>query len=433
MRKDQQRDRARLPSPALGRGQEDALGGQLAQMHRLLPEAMRRASPEERRELQRLLDSAEQVAAYQAMGDEIEAAAQALEAHRAEFEVLMEDVDAVADRVRRLFSEERFLPLRYTAADVYRAFEAVGYPQRYDAVAEENEETIVAAILHLADKDHREYRSRQLLMMLPEYVSAERYLDAWLIQYSAFRMLEAPDRSNPVLAEMFQHGFVEWVEQVEAQQEAVFRELGLDRSALAGMSADEAEAWLRAQMDDPAKRAQLDAYYAAHPMMSDGAHAEVEELERGTLRLLERNDADFLYLAPEEVQPWMPSLLERLAPITAQAWQAAQQGDLDEAGAAQETGSILVEVAEEMVPAIFTPERVGQLVGQLKDYRRELMQAGEKDAAMYAHTAYVTLEREDTTAENYLLTGICFASLREMLRALSEEARARAEDGAETV
>jgi len=44
----------------------------------------------------------------------------------------------------------------------------------------------------------------------------------------------------------------------------------------------------------------------------------------------------------------------------------------------------------------------------------------------------VTLESEDTPAENYLLICICFASLREMLGTLAEEERVRTEGGAET-
>lgn len=55
-------------------------------------------------------------------------------------------------------------------------------------------------------------------------------------------MVERLDQSNPFLFEMFHHGFEEWVDQIEAQQEGLLHELGIDRSAVAGMSADEIEA-----------------------------------------------------------------------------------------------------------------------------------------------------------------------------------------------
>jgi hypothetical protein len=310
----------------------------------------------------------------------------------------------------------------------------VGYPQRFqEELQEKDVETLVAAILHLADdKDYRFRLARQLMMLLPEYMAAGRYLDAWLIQYSAFLMVERPDESNPFLFEMFYHGFEEWASQVEAQQEGLLRESGIDRSVVAGMSVDEIESWLQAQMVDPQRKARLEAYFAAHPILSDQAEAELRDLERGTLFLLERDDADCLYLSPEEVNPWVPTVMERLAPIEAQARRAAERGEWDDPGILQVTGKVLVEVAREMVPAIFTPERLGRLVADLKEYRRHLLEAGEKEATMYAHAAFAMLEREETTSENPLLIAICFASLRLMLITISEEAQARAKGRTDT-
>jgi len=429
MRKDRQRRRMRAFSstPHLGVSQMGTIQEQLAQIRGMGQAVMDHVSSDQAQELQQLLEQVEELAAYEALHDEIEAATQALEAHRPEFETLMKDGIAAMDHAQRLFSEERFLPMRYTAADVHRAFEAVGYPSRYrEELTEEDIETLVAAILHLADEDQRLHLARQLLMLLPEYVSAERYLDAWLIQYSAFQMLEAPDESNPFLFVMFNLAFAEWASQVDSQQEALLHALGMDRSAVAGMNVDEVEAWLQAQMADPAKKAQVEAYYAAHPMMSDQAEAEIMELERGTLSLLERDDADPLYLSPEELKPWVPVLLERLAPIQEQARQAAERGEWKDPGTLRAMGDILVEVAREMVPVVFTPERLDRLVAELRDYRRRLLDEGEGQAAMHAHAAFMTLEREETPAENPLLIGICFASLRLMMITLAEEARAKA-------
>ncbi len=210
------------------------------------------------------------------------------------------------------------------------------------------------------------------------------------------------------------------------------RELGVDRSAVVGMSIDEVEAWLQAQMADPGKKAQVEAYYAAHPMMSDQAEAELTELERGTLSLLERDDADCLYLSPEEVDPWVPVLMERLAPIEEQAKQAAERRDWEDPGTLRAMGDIFVEIAREMVPVVFTPERLDRLVADLRDYRRKLLDERESQAAMHAHAAFMMLEREETPAENPLLIGICFASLRVLLIVLSEEAKVKAEGTTET-
>lgn len=43
-------------------------------------------------------------------------------------------------------------------------------------------EVLRDAILHLADSTLRQRLARKLLMWLPEYVSAGRYLEAWMLQ-----------------------------------------------------------------------------------------------------------------------------------------------------------------------------------------------------------------------------------------------------------
>ena len=101
-----------------------------------------------------------------------------------------------------------------------------------------------------------------------------------------------------------------------------------------------------------------------------GAEAEYRELERGTLALFERDDADCLYLEPEEVTPWMAVVATRMAPAAEQGGRAAGRGEEDVPGIAEALKTTLVEVAKEMVPAIFTPERVSRLAADLKAYRR---------------------------------------------------------------
>jgi len=435
MPQDRQRRRVQAASPAPQQDQEYTT--RLDRIRSMATQLMPHVPPDRAQELQGILDKTDEIAACQAMQGEIDAAARALEPHRPEFMALIEDGVAAMDQAHRLFSEERFTPWRYTAADVHRAFEAVGYPQRFrKELAEEDMDVIVAAILYLADdEDYRLHLARQLLMMLPEYVSAGRYLDAWLIQYTAYRMAEAPDKSNPFLFEMFNYGFEAWASQLDSQQEAMLRELGLDRSTIADMSLAEVEAWLDAQMADPAKNAQVETFYAAHPMVKDQAEAETVGLEHGTLSLLERDDADPLYLSAEELEPWLPVVLERSEPIKAQARRAAERGEGDDSKTLQAMVELLVEVAREMVPPVFTPGRLDQLRADLKGYRHKLLEEGEKEAAMHAHAALAMAEREGPLTENPLLVAICFASLRLLLTTLSEEARARAggETGAEEV
>jgi len=61
---------------------------------------------------------------------EIDAACAALEAHRAEYMMLTKDQKEFLRQAERLFSEAPFAAMRYDAADVQRAFDAVGHPTR---------------------------------------------------------------------------------------------------------------------------------------------------------------------------------------------------------------------------------------------------------------------------------------------------------------
>ena len=93
----------------------------------------------------------------------------------------------------------------------------------------------------------------------------------------------------------------------------------------------------------------------------------------------------------------------------------------------------MAEVAREMTPVVFTPDRVRQLVADLKAYRRELLKKQEKEAATLAHAAWLPLDHDDVEAiepaEIPMLSAICFASLRKMMIVLSDRAQARARDG----
>lgn len=114
------KNRKRRPAPATSsvfRGDRgETIQQRLEQARYLAQVVMPRVSPGEAREIQRLLDQLEDMAAYEAMRDEIEAAAQVLEAHPAELEALMQDNIAAMEHAHRLFSEERFAPMWWTAA-----------------------------------------------------------------------------------------------------------------------------------------------------------------------------------------------------------------------------------------------------------------------------------------------------------------------------
>ena len=283
MRKHRRQRQAEATSPAVQQPQGPA--SRLDQIRYLAGQLMPHLPDDETRELRETLEKVEEIAAYRAMSDEIEAAGHMLEAHRAEFEKLMSDPATAMDQAFQLFSEERFASMRFTPEDVHRAFEAVGYPSQFPREGREKDmETLFAATQYLVDDMERRFDlARQLLMALPEYVATGRYLDGWLIQYSAYRMTEVPDESNPFMFATFNLAFEEWTHRVDEQQKSLMRQLGLDKARIADMDAEEIEALFKAQIADPEKRGLLETYYEDHPMLRDTAQAEAWDLERETV------------------------------------------------------------------------------------------------------------------------------------------------------
>jgi len=236
----------------------------LGQMTGLLREFTRKGTKEERADFERLLAQTKPIMAYLERSAEIEAASAALEAHRAEFCRLADDEKAYLDRTQALFAEQRFAPLWFTAADVRRAFDRVGYPPNLspdDRVVE----NLRAAILYLADKDRRSQLAMDLLLHLPHYAAAGRHLDGWLIQYCAHTTIESTEESNLFLFQMFSHGYDAWLDEQRSRDEALLRELGMDPERLRRMSLDEIDAWLEAQQADPAQQARMEALMKANP------------------------------------------------------------------------------------------------------------------------------------------------------------------------
>ncbi len=321
--------------------------------------------------------------------------------------------------------------MRFTADDIYRAFEAVGYPEHHVGDAEAIDKACASAITFLADEAYRARASRRLMALLPRYVADGRYLDAWLIQYCAYQTLQAPQQSNPFLFHSFWHGLAAWQARVTAEERAVMQELGLDPARVQSMDIQEALDFAKQQMADPAKSALVEARLAEQPMMADQARALSQELERGALHLLERDDARRLYLTAEELAPWVPVLAEWSQPTMERVGRLLEQGGEPDDAAIKEMQDVLLQVAREMAPAVFTPERLARYVAELRDYWRALHKAGDLDAAACACAAALQLEHEAHPGDNRLLIATCYASLHSLASLLAEAgAGVKAEDEA---
>jgi hypothetical protein len=415
-----ERRAAKELGPVLEPGEEAPFSGPPADIHQirgLMQELARKSSSKGgRAEFEELLAKTQPILDYMERQPAIAAASQAIEAHRADFDKLLEDDKAYLERTKALFAEERFVPLRFTADEVQRAFDKVGHPTPGSS-SDRFVEIVRKAILHLADKERRSGSAMSMLMHLPDYVAADRPLDAWIIQDCAYLTAERPDESNPFLFQMFSHGYDGWVAQKRDREAAILRQVGMDLPRLEGMSMEEIDAWLQEQKSDPVKLARMEEVMRANPEQRAQAEANLEQLERDAHKLLERKDAAHLLLPLCDVQPWLPRLNESWASVCEQFPNIEGPSPSPAAGKALMDG--MFPLLGEMVAALFTPERTRQLAGQLKAYRNARHAAGDMHTTTLANGAIVSLGEGRDPASSHFLYTLCYFSLMKGLETMA--------------
>lgn len=381
-----------------------------------LPNLLRRLSgngpAKDRKKFAELLAESEPLLDYMARREEIEAAGDELEAHRAAFEELVRDEERCAALAQDLFAEECFAPLRFTAAEVQSAFDHVGHPPLMSP-DDQTVNILRAAILWVADKQRRNLLSLNLLTRLPEFVRAGRYLEGWLVQCAAADTAQNLDESNAFLFQMFSHGYDAWAAEKRTKDEALFRTMGFDVDQLRGMSLDELDSWVQSQTADPSKADMLEAFFRDNPHLREESVANLEAMERNSSRLLEREDSRFLQITSEEAQPWITRLNER---FSQSEFSATPEVVMTEENVGRMFEELVLPLMSEMAAAIFTRDRIRQLVARVRKYRNDLFAAGDKLAAEQAMGAVTCLEREDSPGENTFLLTLCWRSLDSVLR-----------------
>lgn len=358
----------------------------------------------------------EVVFAFEAMREEIDAAAAILEHHRAAFETLEADTQALIEHSHRLFADARFIPFHYTADEVQLAFEEVGYPDTFMLNFDQSTNRLIAALRYvLAHRQDQPIVAHKLMMMLPEYVAEQRFMDAWIILHSARVMMDTPCQNNPFVFEMFLYGNAALTERIAVQQEALLQNLGVDRETIYAMSPDEIEAFTQAYLVDPAQNAALEAYLDAYPELQAHAQSQIPDRVRQAVMLLDREDAGCLYLDPDEIAPYLSILLERLQPLEAQRQEISEEDEASQSAYIEAVDRIVLEVARGMVPEIFTPERIARLRTAYQNYQRHFVRAGDNRTAVLARTADKMLRDVERPGGGQLLLSTCYVSLHETL------------------
>jgi len=383
---------------------------------------------DEARELEKEADRIEVTVTYAAMEEEIDAAMAIREEHRAECQPMMADTGAAMEQVLELAAEARFDALRISVDELQGAFEVVGYPP-VDALGltEEGMDVIFKASMHLVgDEEDRLTRSRQLLIALPEYVAAGRYCDAWLLRYSAYRMTVHPEESNPFMFGLVTLAFEAWGEKNKLEMESLFEALGVDPVKLAPGDPEHRLASVKELVSDAESRKRVERFFEARPEFRAMAEKEVWELDSQACALLEREDVGCILPSPDEVVQWVEELMERTHSFRESARSRLERDEVLGEVLAAEAQEVFIEVVREMTEALYTPERVAQLIEDLKAYRRTLQAAGEEEAARRAKGALILTAVGMRPADSAFMAGTCHSAMRRRMRALAEE-RASAE------
>ncbi|MBN2007364.1 MAG: hypothetical protein JXA21_28715 [Anaerolineae bacterium] len=390
-------------------------------------------SPEKAQEIRHMLARAEESVAYAAAHDDIDAAAKEMAPHFDEYKEYVADERQAMALAERLFAEEPFRPLWFSAGDVERAFAEVGQPRpRSHELRDHDVELVIEAITFLArDRDWRVLMAQRLLRIMVDYARAGRYLEAWMIQYSSYLMVEKPGTSSPFLFEMFHHGFSLWSGQLRDEQSGLLEVIGLDPEVIKSMAPDEAAALVREAASDPAKVAAMETYFADHPEMTEKGKADILNVEHEALGVLVRRDAQRFLLPRGDMAPYISAAMKEAMSLV----DAIQQGPdaLDHDQFLDTLGEALMKQAKLLARDMFTPDRVVQLADDLKAYAQELQDAGEQDDAFQVRTVQLLLRNKESPDSTPFLIGLGYLSLRVAALELEEQAQQPADTSGQEV
>ncbi|MBI4025300.1 MAG: SEC-C domain-containing protein [Verrucomicrobia bacterium] len=376
----------------------------------------KRLPPSMRKDFGPMIAQVKQHAEIVSQWERIDAAIQTLEAHRAEYVKLTKDMSACFRQAEKLFAEAPFADMRFCAADVDRAFQAVGYPP-LGRLDKGFTEVVDRAIRFLLDDAQRKALAQRLFLTLPDYVTAGRYLDGWIIQHSASLTEDLPEGVvGPFLLAMFLHGMREWEDQREQEQEAMFKEIGISSEDIRRMGYKGTDAWLRELRNQPEKAALVEAFLAKHPELQAMSQSQCHAADEAAQRLLQRKDARVLFLSPEEVGPWIDVLKRRLREEP-EGLVALTQSQPPNETTVKKFGKLIYDIASAMAKAVFTPARFDQLKSHLHELGRRFSAENDQDGLAGVHGALIAMSWEIAPEDSYFLATVCWMSLRTTISA----------------
>jgi hypothetical protein len=361
-------------------------------------------------ELRRVFEENETLLTYLAHRDEIEATSKKLKPYYADFDRLCRDPEAYEQQARMLFEEAAFVPFRFTAADLTRAFDELGVP-RFDGGSRKTTKLLRKALLFLATKERRDELAVRLLLLMPTYLQQGRHLDALIIESCAQTTAEETDEPNPFLGRMFLHGLEAWGAEQDASRDALLAEAGLHLDP--DTDPEEIENWLDEQIGDPESAARWQKLLDAHPELQATTADGYQVMTRKAIDLLKRKDSARLLLSADEVHPWEDLLLKLIQAVAEQFGPLEPGVKASRAQTKKAFDQLYLPAMKQMVKGIFTPERIRRLVAELKDYRKMLAATADKKAVLCATSAILYIECETQPELNSFLINLCSRSVME--------------------
>lgn len=374
------------------------------QLEKLLPRKLRKENAD-------LFRQIKAYAEFEARKPEMEAAHEALAKYRRKFERLTRNTGKFLKRAEKVFAEEPFEVMRFSASDLQRAFESVGYPP-FGAAGDVHFENMQKTIEFLVDDARRKILAQQLMQLLPDYVAAGRHLDALIVEHSAMLMVEPPEegieRTGPFLMCMFMHGMGEWEDQRDREQLNMFHKLGVDPEDIRRRGIEGVESLVQEMMAKKGASEELEQFLNAHPDLKALTEAQCRDSEDAAIKLLQREDAGSLLLSPEELEPWLPVFEQRIAEHPNIQDRVEERTQPDEE-LQQEFFDLIYSTCGEMAGEIFTPPRLEQLTDDIHAYRGKLRRK-DRNRNTGVNGLLMAVRSSEPPSENHVLTLLCVQS-----------------------
>jgi hypothetical protein len=369
-----------------------------------------------------LVEQIAEFAEFQAKLPEITAAQEVLETYRGDFERLTDNPTELLERAEQLFAEPPFDAMRFSVSDLSRAFEAVGYPpatrdaERFVKLAER-------VCDFLLDDEQRYALARRLVCLLPDYVANERYLDAWIIQHSFFRLTEPRQQGcSPFLLCLFLQAVQAWGKERDRDQAEVFDQLGLAPETIREQGYEGLETMLRDVGARPGAMEAVERFLDSHPQLAAQMQARCCEAEDAAIELLHREEGQSLLLDDAEIEPWLHVFSDRMTD-----YPELGRALLENQALAEDQKRLLMEIlcgiAEEMSAAIFSEERLRKLHADVDALRRQFEQEGRNESMAMAISGLLLAASVSTPPqESLVINRLCLFSLMQAGRYVRDSA-----------